>query len=48
MNNKNSYFECQRCDYKCDQKISMIKHLDRKHLCIKKFDAYKYTDEELC
>jgi hypothetical protein len=47
MNNKNSYFECQRCDYKCDQKINMIRHFDRKNLCIKKFDAYKYTDEEL-
>ena len=47
MNNKNSYFECQRCSYKCDQKINMIRHFDRKNLCVKKFDSYKYTDEEL-
>ncbi len=47
MSNKNSYFECQRCSYKCDQKINILRHLDRKKLCIKNFDAFKYTDEEL-
>jgi len=47
MNDKNSYFECKRCSFKCDKKKNMEKHLNRKILCIKKFDSFCMNDEEL-
>ena len=42
-----SYYQCQRCDFKCKQKTGMIRHLNRKKKCIKNIKSYKYTDEEL-
>jgi len=49
MNNKidNSYFECKRCFYKCNKKSNIIKHLDKKKLCIRTFKSFKYKDEDL-
>lgn len=42
-----SYFECKRCSYKCDKKINMIRHFNRKNLCIKKNEVINYDDNEL-
>ena len=47
MNDKNSYFECKRCTYTCNKKANMKKHLNRKILCIKNFDSFSMSDEEL-
>jgi hypothetical protein len=49
MNNKidNSYYECKRCFHKFYQKNDMTKHLDKKKLCIRTFESFKYKDEDL-
>lgn len=48
MNNENnSYYECKRCFYKCYQKNHMKNHLNKKKICEKKFEAYKYSDNDL-
>ena len=48
MNNENnSYYECKRCFYTCYQKNHMKNHLNKKKICEKKFDAYKYSDDDL-
>jgi hypothetical protein len=45
--NNNSYYECKRCFYKSYQKNDMKKHLDKKNLCLRSFESYKYKDEDL-
>ena len=45
--NKNSYFECKRCFYKCYQKGDIQKHLDKKKLCNRILESYKYNELEL-
>ena len=45
--NNNSYYECKRCFYKSYQKNDMKKHLDKKILCLRSFESYKYKDEDL-
>ena len=45
--NKNSYFECKRCFYKCYQKGDIQKHLDKKKLCNRTLESYKYNEHEL-
>jgi hypothetical protein len=45
--NKNSYLECKRCFYKCNKKSNMLKHLDKKNICERLFESYKYDDKEL-
>lgn len=48
MNNENnSYYECKRCFYTCYQKNHMKNHLNKKKICEKKFNAYKYSDDDL-
>lgn len=48
MNNENnSYYECKRCLYTCYQKNHMKNHLNKKKICEKNFDAYKYTEDDL-
>ena len=47
MENTNSYFECKRCFYNCDKKSNMVKHLNKKKLCIRAFESYGYKDEDL-
>ena len=49
MDNKinNSYYECKRCFHKFYQKNDMKKHLDKKKICSRTFESYKYNDEEL-
>jgi len=42
-----SYYECKRCFYQCYQKNDMIKHLNKKKLCIRLFESFKYSDEDL-
>jgi len=42
-----SYFECKRCSYKCNQKVNMIRHFNRKNLCIKKNEVINYDNNEL-
>ena len=43
----NSYYECKRCFYKCYQRNDMIKHLNRKKICIRVIDSYNYQDNDL-
>ena len=41
-------YECKRCFHKTKQKIEMIRHLNRKNMCIRNgVEAMKYTDVEL-
>jgi len=47
MNNNTSYYECKRCFHRTYQKIHMIKHLDKKNLCVRTFESFKYKDEDL-
>jgi len=49
MDNKinNSYYECKRCFYKSYQKNDMKKHLEKKNLCERKVESYKYNNEDL-
>jgi len=47
MENKKSYYECKRCFFKCYQKNSMKKHLEKIKTCDRTFDSYKYKDDEL-
>ena len=42
-----SYFECKRCFYKCCQKVDIVRHLDKKVLCTRIVESYKYSDSEL-
>ena len=42
-----SYFECKRCFYKCNKKSNMVKHLEKKKLCILILESYKYNDDNL-
>ena len=43
----NSYYECKRCFYKCYQRNDMLKHLNRKKICIRTIDSYNYQDNDL-
>jgi hypothetical protein len=42
-----SYFQCYRCFYKCYQLNDIKKHLNKKVLCTRSLESYKYKDEEL-
>jgi hypothetical protein len=44
---KSSYYECKRCFYKSYQKNDMTKHLNKKKLCSRTFESFKYKDEDL-
>jgi len=41
------YYECKRCFFQSNQRIGMIRHLNRKNKCIKNVISYKYSDAEL-
>jgi len=43
----NNYYECARCDYKTNKKSSMITHINKKKICNKKIESFKYSDQEL-
>lgn len=45
--NRNSYYECKRCFYKCYQKKDMTKHLNKKILCDRILESFSYCDSEL-
>jgi hypothetical protein len=47
MEDKKSYYECKRCFFKCYQKNTMKKHLDKLKTCDRILDSYKYNDDEL-
>ena len=40
-------YECKRCSYQCKQKGDMVKHLNRKKICIKSSKVYTIDDKEL-
>lgn len=42
-----SYFECKRCFIKFYQKIDITRHLDKKHLCTRVVESYKYNNDEI-
>lgn len=43
----NSYFECKRCFYRCNQKSDMQRHINKKILCTRIIESYKYDIEKL-
>jgi len=47
MDNNNSYYECKRCFHRTYQKIHMMKHLNKKNICARTFESFKYNDEDL-
>lgn len=47
MSNNKSYFECKRCFHKFYQLIDITRHLDKKKLCSRTINSYKYDDNEL-
>ena len=47
MDINNSYYECKRCFHRTYQKMHMVKHLDKKNLCLRTFESFKYKDEDL-
>jgi hypothetical protein len=42
-----SYYECKRCFHKTNQKIAMIRHLNRKKICSRDLESYKYAENDL-
>ena len=42
-----SHFECKRCFNKFYQKIDITRHLNKKNLCTRTADSYKYSDEDI-
>jgi hypothetical protein len=42
-----AYYECKKCFYKCEKKIDMRKHLNKKNFCERKPESYKYDESEL-
>jgi len=40
-------YECKRCEHKTNQKIEMIRHLNRKNKCKRTLNSYKYNDNEI-
>ena len=40
-------YTCKKCSYKTQQFTDMVRHVNKRKFCIKKLDAYNYTDEEL-
>jgi len=47
MEPNDSYLECKRCFYRCNKKSNMLKHLDKKNLCVRILESYKYNDDDL-
>lgn len=47
MDDKKSYYECKRCFFKCYQKNTMKKHLERVKICERTLDSFQYEDEDL-
>jgi len=47
MNNTKSYYECKRCFYKCNQKNDMKRHINKKNICERNSESYKYNESEL-
>jgi hypothetical protein len=47
MEMTDSYLECKRCFYTCNKKSNMIKHLEKKKLCVRILESYKYNDKDL-
>jgi hypothetical protein len=43
----NSFYECKRCFHRFYQKNDMNKHLNKKKICIRVIESYKYEEEEL-
>jgi hypothetical protein len=43
----NSFYECKRCFHKFYQKNDMKKHLEKKNLCERTVESYKYKNEDL-
>jgi uncharacterized Zn-finger protein len=40
-------YECKRCFHKTKQKIEMIRHLNKKNICTRSIESYKYNDDDL-
>ena len=40
-------YTCKKCSYKTQQFTDMVRHVNKRKFCIKKLDAYNYTDEEM-
>ena len=47
MNTTLSYLECKRCSHRFSKKSDMLRHLDKKNLCVRNVESYKYNDEDL-
>lgn len=41
------YYECKRCNYVTTKKCDITRHLNRKIICIRNVNSYKYNDDEL-
>jgi hypothetical protein len=41
------YYQCKRCNHKCNQKIEIRRHLERKYKCSKNINIYNYNDNIL-
>ena len=44
---ENNNYECKRCSYQCYQLNDMKKHLNKKIICLRNIESYKYKDEDL-
>jgi hypothetical protein len=42
-----SYFECKRCFTTFYQKIDITRHLDKKNLCTRVIESYRYNDDDI-
>ena len=42
-----TFYKCKRCDFTSKYYNDIYRHLNKKKLCIKKLDAYNYSDDEL-
>lgn len=42
-----SYFECKRCFHKFYNLHDIMRHINKKKLCIRAFESFKYNDDEL-
>jgi len=41
------YYECKRCNYTTNKKSDITRHLNRKIICVRNVNSYKYNDDEL-
>ena len=40
-------YRCYRCNYETDRKSSFINHINKKKICERSIESYKYNEDEI-